>query len=347
MTCRSFRFAATNVWLKSAHMAGRFSIARVTVVLALITALVAVRLLTPESAFAGLDALTRDAITLGISVFVESFPFVVLGVIVSTIVAVWLPQNVLELILPRNPWLRRMVISCFGVLLPVCECGNVPLSRGLLQRGFSVGDALTFLLAAPILNPVTIITTYQAFGFDDGILLGRIIGGFVIANLVGWLFARQSESTLFLTPGFAASCQAASPSRTTRWGRSLDQFATEMTVMLPALMVGAALAAAIQTGVSRNLLIELGANPIWSVLALAALAFVVSICSTVDAFFILSLSSLFLPGATVTFLVLGAMIDIKMLALLRTTFRARTLIVVTAVVVLASLVLGFGVNLIV
>ena len=70
-------------------------------------------------------------------------------------------------------------------------------------------------------------------------------------------------------------------------------------------------------------------------------------CSTVDAFFILSLSSLFLPGATVTFLVLGAMIDIKMLALLRTTFRARTLIVVTAVVVLASLVLGFGVNLIV
>ena len=65
MTCRSFRFAATNVWLKSAHMAGRFSIARVTVVLALITALVAVRLLTPESAFAGLDALTRDAITLG------------------------------------------------------------------------------------------------------------------------------------------------------------------------------------------------------------------------------------------------------------------------------------------
>lgn len=44
---------------------------------------------------------------------------------------------------------------------------------------------MTFLLAAPIINPITIITTYQAFGFDDGILVGRILGGLAIANIVG------------------------------------------------------------------------------------------------------------------------------------------------------------------
>jgi uncharacterized membrane protein YraQ (UPF0718 family) len=47
-------------------------------------------------------------------------------------------------------------------MLPVCECGNVPLARGLVVRGIAVPDAITFLLAAPILNPITIVVTYQA-----------------------------------------------------------------------------------------------------------------------------------------------------------------------------------------
>lgn len=47
------------------------------------------------------------------------------------------------------------------------------LGPRLLRRGLTVPDAMTFLLAAPILNPVTVITTYQAFGFADGILVSR------------------------------------------------------------------------------------------------------------------------------------------------------------------------------
>jgi uncharacterized membrane protein YraQ (UPF0718 family) len=67
-------------------------------------------------------------------------------------------------------------------------------------------------------------------------------------------------------------------------------------------------------------------------------------CSTVDAFFILSLGSLFTPGAVVAFLVFGPMIDIKMLALLRTTFTASTLILLTMVVALLTVVMGLAVN---
>src|SRR5690606_5300768 len=92
------------------------------------------------------------------------------------------------------------------VLLPVCECGNVPLARGLIMRGLSPAESMTFLLAAPILNPVTIITTYQAFGWDDGILVSRIVGGFVIANLIGWLFSRHPAQSDLLTPRFQAAC---------------------------------------------------------------------------------------------------------------------------------------------
>jgi uncharacterized protein len=47
----------------------------------------------------------------------------------------------------------------------------------------------------------------------------------------------------------------------------------------------------------------------------------------------------------VAFLVFGPMIDIKMLALLRTTFTAWALVLLTAVVALLTAVLGLGVNL--
>lgn len=295
-----------------------------------------------------LPATLRDLFTLGISVFVESLPFVFLGTLLSILVQLWLPPAVFERILPRRPVLRRAVMSLFGVFLPVCECGNVPLARGLMLRGFTVAESLTFLLAAPILNPVTIITTYQAFGWDHGILVARIAGGFLVANLLGWLVSRHPAQHALLTPRFEATCSHAHghPGQS-RLRRSALMFAEETSAMLPALAIGCLIAGIIQVGVPREVLVTLGANPVWSVLALMALAFVVSICSNVDAFFVLSFGSTFMPGAIVAFLVFGAMIDIKMLALLRTTFTIGTLARIALVVALCCIVLGFGVNLIV
>lgn len=309
--------------------------------------LFAIRVLTADLPVDALPSAVRDLFTLAISVFVESLPFVFLGVLLSILVQRWLPPTLLDRILPRVPVLRRAALSLLGVLLPVCECGNVPLARGLMLRGFTVSEALTFLLAAPILNPVTIITTYQAFGWNDGVLVSRIIGGFVIANLLGWLVSRHPRQHELLTGRFEATCQAHHdhPETGSRIRRSAEDFATETGTMLPALAIGALLAGIIQVGVPREVLVSLGSNPIWSVLALMTLAFVVSVCSNVDAFFILSFGSTFMPGAIVAFLVFGAMVDIKMLALLRTTFTGPTLVRVTIVVALCCLVLGFGVNL--
>ena len=132
----------------------------------------------------------QDFLTLSISVIIESLPFVILGILLSIVVQVWLPDGILMKYLPRNPVLRRFCISLFGIFLPVCECGNVPLARGLIVGGFTVPESMTFLLAAPIVNPITIITTHQAFGFDDGILVARILGGLAIANIIGWQIGR-------------------------------------------------------------------------------------------------------------------------------------------------------------
>lgn len=306
---------------------------------------IGVRLATQGGAV--LPTALQDGVTLAISVFIESLPFIVLGVLLSVVVQIWLPARWIQRALPRTPWLRRGVLSLLGVFLPVCECGNVPLARGLVARGLSPAESITFLLAAPILNPVTIITTYQAFGWDHGILVARIVGGFVIANLVGWVFSRHPDQQSVLTPSFAASCRLHhEEEQDRRWRRSVARFAEEMSTLLPALLVGCAIAGIIQVGIPREWLEALGSNPLWSVLALMALAFVVSICSNVDAFFMLAFGSVFLPGGIVAFLTFGAMVDIKMVALMRTTYRTAAIAQITLIVGLASLVLGLGVNLI-
>jgi uncharacterized membrane protein YraQ (UPF0718 family) len=290
----------------------------------------------------------QDFLTLTISVIIESLPFVVLGVLLSIAVQVWVPDDLFMRILPRNPLARRFAISALGVLLPVCECGNVPLARGLIVKGLTVAESMTFLFAAPIVNPITIITTAQAFGWSNGILIARLAGGFLIANLVGWLFSRHPDQQALLTDRFAAECRL--PQRDehgtagSRWRSSVDLFVHEAGTILPALFLGAVAAGIVQVVVPRQILVTLGSNPVWSILAMMALAFVISVCSNVDAFFILPFATTFLPGSIVSFLVFGPLIDIKMLALLRTTFRLRVLVELTVVVALAAALVGLVVN---
>ena len=319
-----------------------------TLALLIIAAVIAFKLAADLLPANPLPAITQDTGTLAVGVFVESFPFVVLGTLVSTAVQLWVPQRLLFRLLPKSAVLRRAVLSLLGVLLPVCECGNVPLARGLLRRGLSPAEALTFVFAAPLLNPVTIITTYQAFGFDHGILLARIIGGFVIANLIGAVFATANSPERLLQPDFAASCNHAHTHEEVaggKLGRFGGTFAAEITLLMPALAIGSLLAGVFQILLTQDSLLPLGSHPLWSVLVLIALAAIVSVCSTVDAFFILGFASVFMPGAITAFLIFGALIDVKLLILLRTTFRAKTLALATLIALLSTAAIGFGVNL--
>jgi hypothetical protein len=311
-----------------------------------IVALFAIRLVTAHSTAIVLPNQAQDFLTLTISVIIESLPFVVLGILLSIVVQVWIPDGVFLRVLPKNRMLRRVVISLLGVLLPVCECGNVPLARGLIVKGLTVAESMTFLLAAPIVNPITIITTEQAFGWSNGILVARLVGGFLIANLVGWLFSRHPDQQSLLTDRFAAECRMPPPAEQagTRWQKSVDLFVHEAGAILPALFLGAVAAGLVQVVVPRSILVALGSNPVWSILSLMVLAFVISVCSNVDAFFILPFASTFLPGAISSFLVFGPLIDIKMLALMRTTFRTGVLVQLTIVIALAAALVGLVVN---
>ena len=285
----------------------------------------------------------QDFLTFLISIVVEALPFVVLGIMISVVVQVWLPEGWLLRRLPKRRWARQVTISLLGVFVPVCECGNVPLARGLLAQGLSVSESLVFLLSAPVLNPVTIITTQQAFANDLAVLAGRMAGGFVIANVVGWVFMRRRRDEL-LQPDFIKTCQISRHIHERRWVRSLELFRHEASHMLPALLFGAVAAALVQVAVPREILLTLGSNPAWSIAAMLVLAFVISICSNVDAFFALAFKDTFTAGSLVSFLVFGPMIDIKLLSLMRTTYQPKVLMQVSLLVLLMAAAIGLGVN---
>ena len=287
----------------------------------------------------------QDGLTLALSVLIESLPFVALGVVLSIVVQVWLPDGVIERILPRAGWARRAVLSLLGMFIPVCECGNVPFARGLLMRGLGPADALAFLVAAPIVNPIVILTTHQAFGWDGGILVARLLGGYAIANLIGWLYSRHPDPQRMLTERFAQTCEIVTHEPGSRVRRSIAQLVVELRAVMPALVIGSALAGAVQVLVPRSALVAIGSNPVLSIVAMVLLAMTVAICSNVDAFFALSFASTFSPGSLVAFLLVGPLVDVKMLALLRTTFTTRVLAGIVVVVLLASFTIGIGVNL--
>lgn len=327
------------------HSRGRSALIAAGIGAVIVAVLFLIDLFAPTLFSRGLPDRAQDGLTLGLSVLIESLPFVTLGLLLSIIVQVWVPAGLIERWMPRRAWARRAVLSLFGMFLPVCECGNVPLARGLLIRGFSVPETMTFLIAAPIVNPIVILTTHQAFGFDSGILVARLVGGYLIANLIGWIYSRHPDPDALLTDRFRAECAHDEHLNGGRIRRSLELFATELRAVMPALVIGSALAGAIQVIVPREALLAIGANPVWSILAMMALALIVALCSNVDSFFALAFASTFTSGSIVAFLLVGPLVDVKMLALLRTTFTTRTLIGLVAVVLASAFTIAVGVNL--
>jgi uncharacterized membrane protein YraQ (UPF0718 family) len=301
----------------------------------------------------------QDFVTLALSVVVEAMPFVVLGALVSAVIRLYVPAERLISRLPKRPLLRRLTISLFGTFMPVCECGNVPVARGLMIRGLTVAESTTFLLAAPIINPVTLLATSQAFRLDPSIVWIRMAGALFIANLVGGLVALYKNQVDLVSKGFYNTlCEVEATDghhhadhhsghhdhHLPRWQEGIVIFRDEASLMLKVLCLGAVIAGLTQVFVPRDVLTSLGGHPVLSILAMVALAFIVSICANVDAFFALAYSSTFTAGSIVAFLVFGPMVDIKMLALMKTTYKARLLAVITLLVTLSSVLIGLIVN---
>lgn len=282
----------------------------------------------------------QDILTVALSVIIGATPFLVLGALLSVALQKYHFFDKIIHRLPKNVVVRRVLVACFGFALPVCECGNVPLTRGLMRKGFTVAEATTFLLAAPILNPITILTTYEAFRNVPWMLPARLAGGFVLALLLGELVGRLGKKAL--TKQFAETCH---PDHKKGHSESYAlSFAAEFWTMFKLLCVGGFLAAVIQFGLSQELLSGLGENYFIGTTVMIAIGFIISICSNVDAFFALAYAGLFRYGALLAFMVAGPLVDIKVLAMLKGTYTVRAIALISVGTLVLSLLIGIGVS---
>ena len=145
----------------------------------------------------------HNAFTLFLSLLVEAIPFLLLGVLLSSSLLFLIDEKQLITKLPKNPLLGSIAGSCIGFLFPVCECGNVPVARRLLLSGVSPSVAISFLLAAPTINPIVIWSTWIAFGDRPSIVIFRVLFSSAIATIVGCVFSIQKDTRLLLQTSFS------------------------------------------------------------------------------------------------------------------------------------------------
>lgn len=169
----------------------------------------------------------------------------------------------------------------------------------------------------------------------------RVVATIVIANLIALLLAKLVAKRHLLTPAFTGYCKV-SEHAPRSVARATELFRSEMWLITRLLVVGAMIAAASQVFIPREVITAVGSDIVLSVVAMLVLAFVISICSSVDAFFALAYVNTFSPGAILAFLVAGPMVDIKMITLMKSTFTVRTIAVIALGVLVASFIVGVG-----
>jgi uncharacterized protein len=292
----------------------------------------------------------QDFITITLSIVIEATPFLVLGTLVATLALELSWFDKLAKRLPKRGWKRRLSIASMGVAMPVCECGNIPVSRTLAKKGFNKKEVMTFLLAAPILNPITIVTTREAFRNVPWIMPARVLGGLFVALIVSEVLGRLKGE--FWQKDFKKICEKHSheekkeSKKKFKISRFCIRFAEEFWGLIKLLIIGAAIAGFLQVAINQNSFESIGQGIITGAIFMLILGFIISICSSVDAFFALSYSGFVKNGALLTFLIAGPMVDIKSVSMLRATLTKKIIIWMCTFVALLSLGIGIGLSLI-
>jgi uncharacterized membrane protein YraQ (UPF0718 family) len=249
-------------------------------------------------------------------------------------------------LIPKRSSAAAVTGALMGLVFPVCECGVIPLTRRLFHKGLPLSAGVAFLLAAPVLNPIVMISTAAAFGWGP-MLLWRVVFTFLIAVVIGFVFSFEKNPTNVLLGGVALIHeheQKTDSSFIQKIRQALVICADEFFEMGRYLIIGALLAALLQTFIAQKSLLSVGSGPVLSVLVMQLLAVILSICSTVDAFVALGFAGAFSFGSILAFLVFGPMVDIKSIFMYLQVFRRSSVVYLVILPLLMSLLAGILFN---
>nr|WSY56968.1 permease [Streptomyces sp. NBC_00886] len=277
--------------------------------------------------------------TVCLAITTQALPFLLLGTALSGAINAFVPARVFTKVLPKRAAFAVPVAGVAGVVLPGCECASVPVANSLIGRGVTPAAAFAFLLSAPAINPVVLTATAIAFPASPIMVLARLLASLATAVVMGWLWLWLGREE-WLRP---AARHAGHQPGHSRWTEFRTGFQHDFLHAGGFLVIGAMAAATFNVAVPRSVLDTFAGSPWLSVLFLAALAIILAVCSEADAFVASSLTG-FSPTARLAFMVVGPMVDLKLIALQAGTFgrafAARFSAATTVVAVLSSALIG-------
>ncbi|WP_416148312.1 permease [Salipaludibacillus sp. HK11] len=272
--------------------------------------------------------------TIFLSVLIEALPFVLVGVFIAGTIQVFVTEEHIKKLIPKNRILA-ILMSCFiGALFPACECGIVPIVRRLVSKGVPIFAGVGFLLTGPLINPIVIFSTYVAFGQDLKIALLRMFLGLIIALIITAIISvffkrnqlkRSSITNEFnnITNRFPLTMRIKA-----MFFHSVDEFFDVGKY----LIIGGVLAAFVQTYISTNVLLGIGEGVFYSTAIMMGLAYLLSLCSEADAFIGASFRHIFPETSLLGFLIYGPMLDLKNTVMMMAVFRLRFVMVLMVVI---------------
>jgi len=283
-----------------------------------------------------------------LSILFEGAPFILLGTLVSGFIDIYLPAGTMDRFLPKNRKLAVVVAGLLGAVFPVCECAVVPVIRRLVKKGLPVSCAITYMLAAPIVNPITALSTWKAFQGQSPALMtsSRLLLGFLIAVAVGLIVSRlplvavlkeklvksldEPEAAPVHVHDETCDHHGCGHDHGNEDNRLVAAFRSALKDFIDVgvyFAIGVSITALFNTGIAPGAawLDSLAGNPVGAPAALMMLAFVLSLCSTSDAFIAATLDK-FSWGAKLAFLTFGPMMDVKLIFLYQTVMRKRFIV---------------------
>ncbi|WP_445167234.1 permease [Mycolicibacterium sp. Dal123E01] len=287
------------------------------------------------------NPLLATAGTVFAGVFLQAVPFLVLGVVISGLIAAFVSPERLARMLPRRAPVAVLAAGVAGAALPGCECGSVPVARRLFGEGTTGAAALTFMLSAPAINPVVLVATAVAFPGQPEMVAARCLASLTTAVAMGVLWSRWGR------PGWVTrKLPSAEADDQSRWTVFTEAARHDFLQAGSYLVIGAAAAATLRVVVPPWMFEHVAGHLLIGVITMALLAFVLALCSEADAFVAASLTMVPLIPRLV-FLVVGPAVDVKLVAmqagLFGRSFALRfapvTLVVATVVATAVGLML--------
>ena len=266
-----------------------------------------------------------------LSILLEGLPFLLLGTILSGLIDQFLPVRLMTRLLPRNPVAGALVSGLLGLIFPMCECGVVPIIRRLMAKGLPPANAITYMLSAPIVNPIVAISTYAAFRGQAPmeITLMRLGLGYSVAVAVGLIVHHLPLGRVLRTNIIADIAQPqglsggmASGGVVARLWAALAVCVGDFLSMTVYFVLGAGAAALFNTSVNQDFIVPFATNDWLATGSLMALAATLCLCSTTDAF-IAATFTMFPTISKLAFLVFGPMVDLKLIFIYSSVFRKR------------------------